>query len=79
MPFKRVTILNGNVILYFIMTFLDIPTSKEDFKLMDTKESFDNYKETWKNITSHKEMKDVRDKHFREIGYKAKDYKIDLE
>lgn len=70
MPFKRISILNGNVILYFTLKFLKIPVSSEDFKLMDTKESFDSYKDTWKKITSDNLMLETRDKFFKENGIK---------
>ena len=69
---KRVSVLNGNVILYFILCYLKIPCSMDDFKLMDTKDSFDNYKENWKMMTSDPEVVSARDVIFKKRNIKMK-------
>lgn len=67
-PGKRNSVLNGKIILYFILDFLKIPCSSEDFKLMDTKDSFDNYLENWKLMSGDPEVQAAREKFFKDNG-----------
>lgn len=67
---KRLSVLNGNVILFYILNYLNIPCSKDDFKLMDTKNSSDNYKENWEIMSKDKDVIKARDEIFekRKMG-----------
>jgi len=56
------------MLLFFILQFLKIPSTKDDFKLMDTSDSFDNYKEVWKKITEDEEILSVRSEWFKNSG-----------
>lgn len=69
---KRLSVLNGNVILYFILNYLHIPCSKDNFKLMDTKHSFDNYKENWEVMSKDAEVMEARDEIFKRRGISKK-------
>lgn len=72
---KRTTILNSKILLYFILEYLKIPCSSEDFKLMDTKDSVDNYREIWKIMSNDPEVIKYRDKFFKK--HKIRINKID--
>jgi hypothetical protein len=65
MPSRKISSLNTTMILYFTLEFLKIPTCAEDFKLMDTKDSFDDYRETWRRITSTEEMIEMRNENLK--------------
>ena len=67
-PGKRSSVLNSKIILYFILEYLKIPCSPEDFKLMDTKDSVDNYRESWKIMSTDPDVEARRNKFFREHG-----------
>lgn len=69
---KRSGILNGNVILYLICEFLHIPCVKEDFKMVDTKESFDNYREIWLRMCDCIEVKEAKERIFRAFNIEEK-------
>lgn len=67
---KRISSLNGNVMLYFIIKYLEIPYDRNDFKLMNTKESFDEYKDIWDRISKNDNIKFIKSEHNKFIKSK---------
>lgn len=63
------------MLLFFILQFLKIPSCVDDFKLMDTSDSYENYKEIWRNISEDKEMIKIREEWFKSNNIVIKNVK----
>lgn len=56
----RQSSLNVNTRLFFSLEFLDIPCNKEDFKLLDSKESNNEHMKMWKLMTENETVRNVK-------------------